>query len=514
MDTAGRMHARGGRVYPCFLFAGKMEPPAVLEERKNILRKIFQALRQSPMFSHYSVEHIRDSAIKSEQLTYDRSRTRQEYMQAMHAKLLKIEKSYVMNTEEIMREMAWKKQQRTKDHAAGVAAGPEKYGPVLQNNSALCREARDSLLQEKEYSPAKKTGSEFVPLGKMQPETGFSFTFLGDDGKGGEKIGSRLQPSSMSRGVTSQVVQGPLHISEIQSPVEEGQGVSMHQKSVFVPIAPFDKQETIKPVLETEHKPKRMQIIRTGLSYVGTPGAKILGLQHTVGPDQGIVPLVPMSVLDDTSCRSVRGRDMLESLSGSAHMQTPFYRPGGAAGSTNTVTKLNNSSFLAQNITGKKAQSSVPLPRTEIAEQPEQDEEQEEAADTQSSGPQKKAGTDHELSLDEIECVEKEIESMQSVLCAHRTLFVHGKAQRKVLEELDAVLRERIKKEKCRDAEQIHGVLQQMKKQVILLSNEIQHYKTMPFRRRLLRVSAAFLYKMQEQPEYRFFALDGRMAQE
>ncbi|EHY64693.1 hypothetical protein NERG_02312 [Nematocida ausubeli] len=81
------------------------QAPVGPEERKSILKKIYHALRQSPMFTHYSVEHIRDSAIKSEQLTFNRSYTKQEYMQAMHAKLAKIEKSYVMNAEEILREM-------------------------------------------------------------------------------------------------------------------------------------------------------------------------------------------------------------------------------------------------------------------------------------------------------------------------------------------------------------------------------------------------------------------------
>lgn len=489
-----------------------MEPPAVPEERKSILRKIFQALRQSPMFSHYSVEHIRDSAIKSEQLTYDRSRTRQEYMQAMHAKLLKIEKSYVMNTEEIMREIAWKKQQRAKDLAAGTATGLEKYGPALQSSSALCREARDSLLQERDFSPAKKTGSEFVPLGQMQPETGFSFTFLGDDGKSGDQAGARIQPSVTGRSVSPHRAQGgPQHFADIQGLSGEAQGPGLLQKPVFAPMASFDKQETVKTVLETEHKPKRMQIIRTGLSCVGSSGSKILGLQHTVGPDQGIVPLVPMSVLDEAPCRNVRGRDVLEPLSGPVHSQAPFFRPGGAAGSTSTATKLNNGAVLAQSAEGKKAQTSTspgPAPAEKSL-----GEDQEDASPIISPGPQKKTA-DQDLSPEEVEGVEKEIESMQSVLGAHRTLFVHGSAQRKVLEELDAVLRDRIHREKCRDSEQIHGVLQQMKKQVIILSNEIQHYKTMPFRRRLLRVSAAFLYKMQEQPEYRFFALDGRMAQE
>jgi KIX domain len=75
------------------------------QERKAILKRMFHALRRSPMFSHYTIEHIRGSAIKAEQMTFDRSRNREEYVAAMNAKLLKIEKSYVMNVEEMKKEM-------------------------------------------------------------------------------------------------------------------------------------------------------------------------------------------------------------------------------------------------------------------------------------------------------------------------------------------------------------------------------------------------------------------------
>ncbi|KAI5181848.1 hypothetical protein NEOKW01_2005 [Nematocida sp. AWRm80] len=149
------------------------QAPVSPEERKTILKRMFHALRQSPMFSTYSVEHIRDSAIKSEQLTFDKSFTRNEYMQAMQAKLIKIEKSYTMNSEDILREMNNKMHGGQKRVQVGVEPQEQEMDQSVS-------------LQSKYLGQNKKlAGQEFVPLGTNIATNGMvSLSFMPDTNTG------------------------------------------------------------------------------------------------------------------------------------------------------------------------------------------------------------------------------------------------------------------------------------------------------------------------------------------
>ncbi|XP_029162488.1 uncharacterized protein LOC114934047, partial [Nylanderia fulva] len=59
-------------------------------ERKELLVKLYSNLKESSLFGKHSVGNIREAAIKAEQMSYEKSSTRDEYLRNMNDKIMKV----------------------------------------------------------------------------------------------------------------------------------------------------------------------------------------------------------------------------------------------------------------------------------------------------------------------------------------------------------------------------------------------------------------------------------------
>lgn len=217
--------------------------PVEPHERRAILKKIFQALRKSPMFSHYAVEHIRDSAIKAEQMTYDRSRTREDYIKAMHSKLMKIEKSYVMNVEEIKRELAHGAQPSQPLQVSSLGPSPMGAGIKMLSNPLMSTSAISSLRQNLLRSGADVTEGTANALGpskrkalEISRNLQREFVPISSSIKTPVKLTFLSQPSMIK-------TQAPAIPSRIDLPADaRSPGVRLNEEAAYISTIGFNSE--------------------------------------------------------------------------------------------------------------------------------------------------------------------------------------------------------------------------------------------------------------------------------
>ncbi|KAI5173090.1 hypothetical protein NEFER03_2068 [Nematocida sp. LUAm3] len=423
------------------------------EERKSILKKMFHTLRQSPMFSHYSIEHIRDSAIKSEQLTYNRSVSKQEYFQAMHAKLLKIEKSYVMNTEEILREISRKEKNSSAKPSEGYPRAYEESDSLNAfrgRHSEKQTQREDSVERETEEFSSKETlppGRTYsIPVHPHRSSLNLDFNsskssilsegcFLGED-----------LPLSSNPGIT------PLSMEHIpaHSPYQRGRAKNESVEDISLSVGNnYYGDEQIDQRLWKEIKPLTPQ-------------------------DLDVEKVTPM-------------QNFL--LNGKSLHRT------GTAGSTNTITKMNA--------------TKMPISKTYKASVKTEKEESTSKKRVTSLFPQEETPQHVNTSAgvkDEVSSLWKEVDQINSVVDTHKNLFPKWEAQRKILYELESTIRMKAKCPGAPDVEILQGILQQMKKQAIVLTQEIKQIDGVPFKQRLFSISSAFSQKEEENSSYLFYA--------
>ncbi|KAI5186913.1 hypothetical protein NEHOM01_1797 [Nematocida homosporus] len=547
------------------------QAPANPDERRNILKKIFYALRQSPMFSHYSVKHIRDSAIKSEQLTFDRSQSRQEYLQAMHAKLVKIEKSYVMNSEEILREIHRKDKDGMNSVNGADSVGGGSSGSAVTvgglngigmggisigmggPNSILTQPGlsqplvkppalnQPSLTQSNltQSKPAdlnggiragvaggmvsgRGSGSNGLGLGEDQSNSEYTMKMvnLAGNGSGGGGI-RRALPLDGAR-------LGPIQHISLVSPLNGGRdnsresGVSpevfgrgaLRQNGGVSGSAPTGFMST--PLLNR---------VSIGVGLDGMNGAKEIGgglggVEFARGPEQG--PATRNGVFGGFSPLTKMGVADLEGMNRSgarSELEKPGSMPGlglgsklgmvggglprtGSAGSTNTITKMNMNRHQVASRSAQSSSADLSLANGAGSEVPA------DVIKRVESTPSQKTEKDRNQSVSWLAPIWKEIEEMKSVVEAHKKMFPRWEAERKVLQELEGTLREKADAGGEHAADAVHGILQQMKRQVILLATKIKQTQSLSFRKRLARISNAFIQKKQTHPDYCFHGAD------
>ncbi|KAH9385335.1 uncharacterized protein NEMAJ01_0231 [Nematocida major] len=572
--------------------------PVGPEERKSILKKMYHALRQSPMFTHYSVEHIRDSAIKSEQLTFDRSFTKQEYMQAMNVKLAKIEKSYVMNSEEIIREMGNRPQIKSDLAPAGRPMG-------------TYRDQMDPYKIDGEYSMhPKKAEQEFVSLTNSPHGRGINFSFVPDEGHasrirsvapgnhmgmGGPNItmggmgvplgmGSQKMPSHPQRhgmpvggggsgmngsemyGMPSGHIHGGHPLSGMnpgmggmhsmplgsgygpgktpQKPSKAGMyghlninspegamgghmnvsmsmsgagGLGRVQGSGMPNIIKLDRM----PEMGSAQGPRgaRNDVHPIDIKEINLPrepvGVMPKGPAPGMDSPEGFVPMRGFGASEAGGFSRLTMNEHLGEIPG-LNLTGGLHRTG-AAGSTNTATKLNNSNRMYPSERSSKSGMAGPLsmheaaasdarpvdlprarPKIDKIESPLHVSPQESSPKSVRSAEKKNAGVQNEV--DEIL---KEIQKMGDVLNAHEGMFPRWEAQRKPFYDLEKVLLVKIKTPES-EMESARGIFQQMKKHIITLTMEIKEGRSLTFKKRLARISGAFMQKQKMQPEYQF----------
>lgn len=542
--------------------------PVGPEERKEILRKIYHALRQSPMFTHYSVEHIRDSAIKSEQLTFDRSHTKQEYMTAMNMKLAKIEKSYVMNTEEILREIGNKtKHINTEQH-------PINNGPMR-----MYRETGNMMHNTEisdEYSghtkPPGPAGQEFIPLTSNSQGREINFSFIKDEGRGhirnslgqinniaqmqipnlslglsganGYKaqnshaghlqMGQRgsgginrinMQPEGHVNGFTGALASSTAHM---KAPPKTGiyaggmggystaQG-PMNRVHNSAHMANIMKIDTGADLLGSDHKKQKQKIAE--IPEIGL-SRDTVNTHSREGHIRQIDPFAPLGSggPGDISSFSVLrdpGRDIHGMGLGGLGMNPSMHRSG-SAGSTNTVTKLNNSRMAmhiersGKSVKNNNGQDSIRA--EEKAKQKEKEKaddllvEAEEEKDLKEKTPEEIREIEWKEELAGILC---EIEEMKEVVETHRSIFSRWEKKREVFYGLEKMIEQTAQEQGTSEgAERVQGIYQELKKHVITLSKEIKEGKSLTFKKRLGRISGAFMQKQRAQPEYQFMSTE------
>ncbi|KAI5190573.1 hypothetical protein NEMIN01_1111 [Nematocida minor] len=586
------------------------QAPVGPEERKAILKKIYHALRQSPMFTHYSVEHIRDSAIKSEQLTFDRSFTKQEYMQAMHTKLAKIEKSYVMNSEEILREM-------------GNKSSQIKPEPIPVNGAmGMFRDPMGKPHQPEmdEYSmhSQKKTGQEFVSLTSNPQGRGINFSFIPDDsrmprirpinnkpnshaGMGGVS-GSGIMGMQMGNAGGVQAYQHNLmginktHQSQKQemfAPQSNslnghmmmsshgvsglGTGVGLHTGAMgggfnsrphggsgmgasamnssgmfagsingctggsssaargYNPVPNIIKLDPITDLghmqsprtNRSEVKTVEVKEMKTPRDLAGEKAKKDGFIGQTMGRMEPFVSLGGFgSVEEINSFNRMRGLDDhmgdMQGISlgmGGISLGPTLHRSG-SAGSTNTATKLNNSNRMHSLDRASKANLSMagvheikPV-EIKIEEKARARDKTEKIDSPVSNDPMEspRAKPSHEKKKDQkwredIEQILMEVEKMREVIATHKSIFSRWEKQRKVFYDLEAMLHQTIE-ESPGNMEGVQGIFQQLKRHIIALTMEIKEGKSLTFKKRLGRISSAFMQKQKMQPEYQFMSTE------
>ncbi|EIJ87564.1 hypothetical protein NEPAR06_1322 [Nematocida parisii] len=587
--------------------------PVGPEERKSILKKIYHALRQSPMFTHYSVEHIRDSAIKSEQLTFDRSFTKQEYMQAMHSKLKKIEKSYVMNAEEILREM-------------GNKPGHMQPEPIhVSRPMGMFRDQVDkpsnSDMEEYSMHSQKKTGPEFVSLAGSQQGRGTNFSFIPDDSHMGRArprnpaphmvsgINSHSGPSGMGMGLGggcdinnssmqgySQTIPGstPINNPEMSSSQTNHMGgnqfINMHMQRMPNPQMGMHSMNNSfgQPAgqsININNKPGGYGLVSVGAARNGP--IDIGGNINRVsvqGPN--IIKLDPMTDLgsisggrDSRNEMGLKGvevnsinptmqRDTLRGINtgmaksmgrldpfvpiggfGGAGEGSEFSRMGvdhmgdmqgigmgmggitlgnvlhrtGAAGSTNTAAKMNNTRMAPPNhyskggalgpishevkpIKLRQEEKLKARPKIDRIESPVHISPVESSPRAGGKKYEKKKEAQSQTE-EELKKITEEIKKMDEVLSTHQSIFPRWEKQRRLFYNLEDVLNAKIK-EPNEEIENILGIFQQMKRQIITLSQEIKEGNSLTFKKRMGRISSAFMQKQKAEPEYQFVSTE------
>lgn len=586
------------------------QAPVGPEERKSILKKIYHALRQSPMFTHYSVEHIRDSAIKSEQLTFDRSFSKQEYMQAMHTKLAKIEKSYIMNSDEILREMGSK--------------APTHAEPLQVNHSInMYREPLESSykgdLNEYQMHP-KKIDQEFVSLTNnlgrginfsFVPEgsnshisrmrtipantpsgmggfMGSNITMNGGMGLGGMNMninsskarssaqansalgktdsfgshGGQMNMSSSGHVLAGHGISGikggmgPGYVGPISLNSAFGQSSSSNSnlninKGGMYGYLNINGCSTNNQGINGGANGRRAHgngmpnIIKldplTDLGSMQNPRAvrneiKPLDLQDISTPREGLsmnagmnlhgssLAFSGVSEINNMNNFSRMGMnehlaEMPSSIGGISLTGGGLHRTG-AAGSTNTATKLNNSRMYAADrsskggVSGQLVHEVKPIDIKEEKQKIRSNAERAESpemTDSVKMSPREKGKAyekkQENTAGEEIESIVKEVEKMEEVVCTHKNLFPRWEKQRKVFYDLEEMLHQKIRGPEI-EIESVEGILQQLKRHIITLTQEIKEGRSLTFRKRLGRISSAFMQRQKIQPEYQFMSTE------
>ncbi|OAG32301.1 hypothetical protein NEDG_02052 [Nematocida displodere] len=518
----------------------KMEKaPASPEERKAILRKMFQALRQSPMFSHYTIEHIRDSAIKSEQLTYDRSRSRQEYMQAMQAKLFKIEKSYVMNTEEIMREIGQKayKQKPVQIGVEGESAFAPRPGAAAFKESARESESEPEQFQAR----PRKQGPEFIPLSPSGQGGGLNFSFVSEEPRKPSELASlplhAIGPiSPISTPQSLHAIQAH-HKPGSKRQMKHGGHATAHMSSLGLQHGAMGSAMSNIANISSAHLVSELGAGRPHPGQTQHPGRAPVDLGvlsgslgsslrpeafHDLGaPGPGLgMGMGTMAGLSTISGIGSAGRVPGEGPGGSGldemgqamHLGPSLQRIGGTAGSTNTAARLNSNRIFAQLERAPKAASKHLGKGAPGVEEREREREREGGGfQDEDLPPRKRAAAIKEAAVsedDEILYAQKEAQKMRGVVEVHQKLFPRWAGQRKAFLDLEQMLQEKISKRTELEPETIKGILQLMKRQIIAITAEIKQTEGLSFKKRLARISTAFLHKRQQVPEYLFIAAD------
>lgn len=459
------------------------------EERRAILKKIFYALRQSPMFSHYSVEHIRDSAIKSEQLTFERSHMRQDYLHAMHAKLLKIENSYVMSGDSNLRDAEKNPYMRSIHKLSHI----EGIGGPKESEDSLEEQGQGGIL----YSGQKRKPMESIP-GFGNRRGSFSSFSIGqqvnpikmspDTSRDGVASISKSEgfnnyrPPNMHGGIDSRLIR-------------ENERIARENALFAAELNP--KAEEIKNI------DKNMQ--RNNLGNIPTDSFGMRSEEKYMESSLEEIKKIQMNGLEELSrIRRVEGMEKKPVDIGMimGGIGSGMHRIG-AAGSTNTVTKMNSSKERLSR--SPKYIASEPSP-TQVETGFFSEKSRVERREGQKSATEKKKEED--AGEEQIKLFLKDLRQMKTVIETHKELFPKKDAERKAMLELEKMLEEQIKSKKKTNIEAIQGMLHQMKKQVILLTSEIRQKKEHTFKKTLERISSAFARRKSAQPEYRFCAID------
>jgi len=484
------------------------------EERKEILKKIFNALRQSPMFKNYSVERIRDSAIKSEQLTFDKSVNRKEYIQAMHTKLLKIEKSYVMNSEEIIREISNAKIHATKPDAPAKTSATAMLGGAFPNPS-------------EEYE-GKKRDSEFVPL--LPISRNINFSFIPGEQRPAPGSGpishanpqqlstsSQRQPPESSRADAireqneksrMKFIHKDLPYSAPQQPIYKIYGKSRSDAERNTALRLLSEEEYQRARAKHNLPDKAKTEAKEAVPDEEAKRRKILGATNTssfIGGREGLFGRGELIGRPEEAQKPMHiGGIGLGKIPALQKIVPGGVHRTGAAGSTSAAARINAGKGAPFQGSRKKA------------EEEQSDEEVYEGqvlgrADRKIRDREKPAemteGELRKIRLAEmVQSAKKEAEEMKKIVEMHRKLLPRWERQRAIFGELEETF-QNMSKEKDMNEENeevIRGIVQQMKKQIIILASEINEWQTSSFRKRLSGISGAFQHRKKADPEYLF----------
>lgn len=475
--------------------------PVNLEERKGVLKKIFYALRQSPMFSHYSVEHIRDSAIKSEQLTFERSQTRQEYMHAMHAKLQKIENSYVIGGDAAMREAGKPpyihSMHKIQKPSPGSMPRAHKEAEEEMNEQAPVYSAGHNNSVRRVNGFENRRGP-FNTFNVMHPISPLQINQEPQDKNGFNPYQAQRMYGSLDARDARIVIpsermgkeHSSAHIMDRMQKNIENPGVNTNPlntnpgtRNMYI-----DDTRAGKEKMYMEGNMEDIKKMQTGgieeLSRIGGINGGI------VGRDKKIFGIGGMN-----------GMGLVMGGIGSGMHRI------GAAGSTNTVTKMNSSKsylsrspkYVEEETRTKRHNTPPPDEKSKVVEKKTAQKASERKADIE-----EKTKKEREEQKKQINQLQKEIEQMKIVVETHKELFPEKESKRKIMHELEDVFAEQVNNEDSISIESVYGTVHQMKKQAIVLTSEIRQKKENSFRKTMERISSAFSRRKSIDPEYFF----------